>query len=92
MAFAALTTTAMTSRLRFGERYWPWALALIGGGAVAVGRVAAGRHFPSDVVVGALLGSTTGSLLPLAHARRSITVSALHVESGHGIMITANLQ
>ncbi len=42
---------------------------LLFGGAAAVGtlRVAAGRHFPTDVLAGAALGSLIGWLIPTVH-------------------------
>lgn len=69
--FAALTSMAMTLRLRYGERWWPWAIAAGVGSSVAVERVAAGRHFPSDVLVGAVAGSLVGLLVPALHAHHS---------------------
>jgi membrane-associated phospholipid phosphatase len=36
---------------------------------VAAERVAAGRHFYTDVAVGALAGAVVGTLVPLAHRR-----------------------
>jgi membrane-associated phospholipid phosphatase len=40
-------------------------------------RVAAGRHFPTDVLVGALAGSAIGMVIPWAHARRTPVTVAL---------------
>lgn len=86
--FAALTATAMTARLRHGERWWPWAVAGAVGSSVAVERVAAGRHFPSDVLVGALAGSAVGILVPALHAERSrVTL----VPSGRGVALAIGL-
>jgi membrane-associated phospholipid phosphatase len=36
-------------------------------GLVAVGRVASGNHFPTDVTVGAVVGSSMGVLVPALH-------------------------
>jgi membrane-associated phospholipid phosphatase len=67
------TSVALTSHLllrpkaRWGERV---ALGFVGGalaGATSALRVRAGAHFPSDVVVGAGIGITSGVLVPLAH-------------------------
>ncbi len=69
--FAALTATAMTLRTRYGERWWPWVVDGVVGSSVAVERVAAGRHFPTDVLVGALAGTVVGVVVPALHARRS---------------------
>ena len=33
----------------------------------AYARVAAGRHFPSDVIVGAVVGAAIGHLVPRSH-------------------------
>jgi membrane-associated phospholipid phosphatase len=65
-----MTATAMTYWLRHPDSPARWAMA---GGALglttltAVGRVQAGKHFPSDVVAGAILGSSIGLLVPWIH-------------------------
>ncbi len=69
-AFAALMTAAYTVRLRHGERIWPWIAAVAVGGSVGVERVLAGRHFPTDVAVGAAAGTAVGLAVPWLHARR----------------------
>lgn len=46
-----------------------WALNLALAGATANLRVRAGKHFPSDVVVGAAMGSAVGYLVPRLHYR-----------------------
>ncbi|MFL5302088.1 MAG: phosphatase PAP2 family protein [Anaeromyxobacteraceae bacterium] len=84
--FAALTASAMTARLRHGERWWPWAIAGIVGSSVAVERVAGGRHFPTDVLVGALAGTATGVLVPWLHAERSV-VTIVPVTRGVGVAL-----
>ena len=38
--------------------------------SVAVERVAAGWHFPTDVLAGALVGTTVGVVVPALHLRR----------------------
>jgi membrane-associated phospholipid phosphatase len=43
------------------------AAALVGGSAMAVSRVYSGFHFWTDVVVGSLLGSTVGFIIPELH-------------------------
>ncbi|HLZ46200.1 MAG TPA: phosphatase PAP2 family protein [Gemmatimonadales bacterium] len=69
LVFAGLVATAMTMRLRYGEKVWPWVVTSVVGTSVAIERVADGRHFPSDVIVGALMGSATGIAVPWLHAR-----------------------
>jgi membrane-associated phospholipid phosphatase len=85
--FAALTATAMTARLRHGERWWPWAVAGVVGSSVAWERVAAGRHFPSDVLVGAAVGTATGVVIPWLHVRTPEAVTLVPVRRGLGIAV-----
>ncbi len=51
--------------------------------ATAVLRVAAGKHFPTDVLVGALAGTVVGAAVPLVH-RRSVSpgIAVVPVEGG----------
>lgn len=44
-----------------------WATSLLAAGATADLRVRAGQHFPSDVLLGAAVGSTLGYLIPRLH-------------------------
>jgi len=69
LAVSALTATAMTDRLRHGGSSWPWIITAGIGTSVMIERVAAGRHFYSDVIYGALAGLGVGTLIPLLHAR-----------------------
>jgi membrane-associated phospholipid phosphatase len=73
-AFAAGTAGATLLTLELlGRAHWAIAVAWVGGvgvaGTTAAMRVLAGRHFPSDVVTSALLGSAVGIAVPLAHWR-----------------------
>lgn len=68
-AFAGLAAAAMTMRLRYGAKTWPWVVTGVVGTSVAIERVADGRHFPSDVIVGAVMGTAVGIAVPLLHAR-----------------------
>ncbi len=63
-----LTAWAWTARLRDGAA-WPFLVAAAGTASVAVERVAGGQHFPSDVIVGAVVGGGVGTAVPLLHAR-----------------------
>jgi membrane-associated phospholipid phosphatase len=69
VTFGALTTLAMTESLRHGPMVWPWLLVGLVGTSVAVERVLAGQHFPTDVIVGAAVGVGTGVLVPWLHRR-----------------------
>ncbi len=68
-AVAALTAAAYTVRRRYGEPVWPWLVVAGVGASVGLERVAAGRHFPSDVIVGAAAGAAVGLAIPWLHAR-----------------------
>lgn len=87
--FAGLAAAAMTSRLRHGEKVWPWIVTAVVGTSVAIERVADGRHFPSDVIVGALMGTATGIAVPWLHARKRSHTGALIVapEPGGGVSV-----
>lgn len=83
-AVSALTAAAWTAHLRDGPSAWPWLVTAGVGAGVGVLRVAAGRHFPSDVLMGALAGFGVGTVVPLLHARR---LSVL--PTPHGLAIAA---
>lgn len=71
-AFAAAVAAGTVARLR-GYRSWPWILGLGLAGAAATGwlRIAADRHWASDVLAGAAAGSAVGYGLPVwLHGRR----------------------
>lgn len=68
-AFSALSAASFTVQRRYGARIWPWIVTALLGTSVAVERVASGHHFPSDVVAGALVGTTIGVTIPWLHAR-----------------------
>ena len=69
VAFAALSTAAVTANLRYDLTWEPWAVTLLVGGSVAVERVVSGYHFPTDVLVGAAAGTLIGTAVPLLHVR-----------------------
>ena len=67
--FAGLSAAAMTYNLRYGPNAWPWVITAGVGLMEAGGRVASGRHFYSDVAVGAVAGTAIGIAIPLLHKR-----------------------
>jgi membrane-associated phospholipid phosphatase len=69
LVFAGLSATAMTIRLRHGEQTWPWIVTALVGSSVAIERVADGRHFPTDVLAGAIMGTAVGIVVPWLHSR-----------------------
>ncbi len=69
-AFAALAVGAQTISARHGGAPWLWAGVVAIGGSVAIERVIAGYHFPTDAIVGALMGTATGLAVSWIHARK----------------------
>ncbi len=65
-AFAAAAAAGTVARLR-GYRSWPWILGLGLAGAAATGwlRIAADRHWATDVLAGAAAGSVVGFGVPV---------------------------
>jgi membrane-associated phospholipid phosphatase len=92
-AFAAAfaTGTLATSHDgRDGVRAAVWATGGAGAGAIAVLRVSAGKHFPTDVMTGALIGSALGVGIPLLHGApapeaKDLAFGAVGVAVGAGL-------
>lgn len=88
LVFAALSATAMTMRYRYGEKTWPWVMTAVVGTSVAVERVADGRHFPSDVIVAAVVGTAVGIVIPALHKRDDPAGSGSpHRRRGGGLLV-----
>ncbi len=91
-AAAALSTLCVTYAQRHVGAAWRWrrgGLWALSGtllGVTAYGRVAGGQHFASDVLAGALLGASMGSVLPAALGRRlQLTPPPALARAGLGI-------
>jgi membrane-associated phospholipid phosphatase len=85
---AALSAASYTVRRRYGEQVWPWIVTALVGASVAVERVAAGLHFPTDVVAGAAVGAANGVTIPWLHARRSrasLPIALVPLGAGLGV-------
>jgi len=88
--------TALTASV-FGVLYvrhpdsaWPWVFLGFGtaaSGAIAAGRILSGRHFLSDVLVGAAEGACIGVLVPALHKKNLRIVPTVGGESA-GLAIT----
>ncbi len=66
----------------FGDYYpesrwrpYVWAGSLTLSSVVAYARVSAGRHFPTDVIVGALVGGAVGYFIPELHKKSAASFS-----------------
>jgi membrane-associated phospholipid phosphatase len=68
----ALAAGCVTMRMRHGRLplRWPWVLSAALTGVVGAARIFSGKHFPSDVLVGAPVGAAIGTAVPVLHARR----------------------
>ncbi len=80
-AFAGATAAGQVARMR-GYRHWPWILYLGLAGATACGyfRVAGDRHWTTDVIASAAVGSAAGLGLPaLLHGPREEATGGFHV-------------
>jgi membrane-associated phospholipid phosphatase len=88
---AALGVTAMTLRYRYGQMVWPWIVDGVITGLVATQRVLAGRHFPSDVAIGAVMGTAVGIAVPALHHRAAaVHLAVAPVEGGAALSLSAH--
>ena len=91
VSFAAAVFAGETMRA-----WWPdsWKTAAVahGGLVLAAGtaalRVAAGRHFPTDVIAGAVVGSFWGWYIPYTHKNKSPRHDVTLVPSKRGVSLT----
>ncbi|MCP4677308.1 MAG: phosphatase PAP2 family protein [Deltaproteobacteria bacterium] len=91
------TATAVTTSL-FGILYirnpgsaWPWVWLGFGtaaSGLVATGRVMAGRHFITDVIVGGAMGVCMGILVPVLHKRNIVITPTVFEDSAAGLSLS----
>jgi membrane-associated phospholipid phosphatase len=94
-AVAALTASAWTLHFRDGPQAWPWLVTGVVGASVATERVLAGRHFPTDVLVGAAAGFAVGTAIPWLHVRSTLPGTRLAadlrlVPAGRGVGLAAS--
>jgi len=84
----ATTVTALSvASFTVARRYpstgvWPWLVTAAAGTAVGVGRIAAGNHFLTDVVVGMAVGVLVGVGIPWLHTHRAGTLVILPSDDG----------
>jgi membrane-associated phospholipid phosphatase len=88
---AVATAWAVTFALRHPDSPWRWAAgggALVATALVGYARIAGGKHFPTDVAAGALLGVGFGLLVPLSHRDGRFVVTPLALPGGSGAALT----
>jgi membrane-associated phospholipid phosphatase len=76
IAFGSMVflSTAVCDLFESGLRYLVFAGALTLAGAAGYLRFAAGLHFPTDILAGALIGTVIGYCIPALHRLRSDTI------------------
>jgi membrane-associated phospholipid phosphatase len=82
-AVGALSAASMTYMYRYHQSAWPWVITGTVGTLLAVELVAAGEHYPSDVIVGGLVGVAIGTLIPYLHHRKSVEISLMIPTNSH---------
>lgn len=93
MAFALSTSTFWTIYRRHGSGVYAWTTLGVGTAlatSVAVGRVLAGKHFPTDVVTGAAVGASVGTLIPALHDAPIMVVPTVNA-TGAGLDVSLTL-
>ncbi len=92
----AFTSAVFTASLF--DAYFPqsnhrtlvWGGSLVAAGLVGAMRIKAGAHFPSDVLVGALVGSAIGYTIPRLHRIRNERLS-IHIIANNSVgLLTLN--
>jgi membrane-associated phospholipid phosphatase len=69
IAFTSLSVASMTIGRRYNQWVLPWIVTAAVGSSVAAELVLSGWHFPTDTIVGALVGTGVGIAVPAAHFR-----------------------
>lgn len=83
-AFNAAVFVSTVFTLTYPDSKWVpvvWTVSLSVASSVAILRVTAGKHYPTDVVAGAVLGSVTGLFIPLLHKVNKKNFSVVPVVS-----------
>jgi len=92
-AFALSTSTFWTIYRRHGSGVYAWTTLAVGtalASSVAVGRVLAGKHFPTDVLTGAAVGASVGTLIPALHDAPVLVVPSVN-STGASIDVSLTL-
>ena len=67
---AVIASTLINAKIDSDRlKRWIWISELSAAAPTAALRVASGKHFPSDVIVGAAVGGFTGWIIPRIHRR-----------------------
>jgi len=95
VAFASavfLSTVHDAYRPHSGARPYVWAASLLAAASVGAARCGAGKHFPTDVIAGAVVGCAAGWLVPRAHRAEGANIALAPLAPGGGIGVTFELR
>ncbi|RJR29956.1 MAG: phosphatase PAP2 family protein, partial [Candidatus Latescibacterota bacterium] len=95
IAFASavfLSTVHDAYRPHSGARPFVWAASLLAAASVGAARCEAGKHFPTDVIAGAVVGSAAGWLVPRAHRAGGGLTALAPLAPGGGMGVTFELR
>jgi len=68
-------------------KYVVWGTAGVGTGLGAYYRAKSGKHFPSDVIVGSIVGSGLGILIPHLHKKKDSNISIAPLDNGLSVSL-----
>ncbi len=67
LTFTSLSVASMTIGRRYHHWFLPWMVTVVAGSSVAAELVLSGWHFPTDTIVGAVVGTGVGIAVPALH-------------------------
>jgi len=89
-AFAAavfLGTTYSKLHPESAARKWVWAGSITAATAVGYFRYRAGKHFPTDIITGAVIGASFGYLVPKLHETGAVYVAPSEGGAALGVVL-----
>lgn len=87
-AFSVLAATAYTLSERYKQGIWPYIAGFGLGTAIGLARVEGGRHFYTDILVGAVVGSAIGIVVPWLYRNQNTSERVLLAPHPHGIALS----
>jgi len=81
-AFNSAVFMSTVFTLTFPDSKWVpvvWSLSMSAAATVGILRIFSGEHYPTDVIVGALLGTVTGLAIPFVHWKKKKSVVLIPV-------------
>jgi membrane-associated phospholipid phosphatase len=90
--FAAMVFTASIYSHYYNDssKYIIWIATLSIGSTVGILRYVSGQHFPSDIIVGTLIGGSIGYIIPELHKNNSVIYSKSS-KNGTSLMIAQSI-